>query len=742
MAANDDDPAAATSDALSLHTIAERDDAYSLQEQEDADFALALSLEDEESQNLIAAQRRSEAEPPSETPPNTVDVQPYRDDPDSDEILPPYRDDPNDIPTNSEDSDVEAATTPSRRREWLQTLRKSSNIICIWFAIFFFLSVVTFVIISGAFFLFGRAASGRDSKDTAFRLSGSTDNNLKLPKLYPPLEKGASDSCKKTWEKYAADVWCHRMILYPAWDNGDVVEVNKAAADPWAYSEVVCQDYCRKAIRRLETPMQNACILRTDRFDLSSYGKDGKSFFDKERVEEGPQHVYHSLIERYDRLCAKPPLKQQKSEWGTCAADLWMNWGIVDGKNEANMNGLDIFLEKTVVKRTIEGRRRTGSVVTIWSGGKGEKKEYDVQVPTRNVGPGRSETDCGYCTLNWLERKMRSFEYGQILDKESGKALSLADFNGKMESAINRCGGLQPERILREVQRYKWGQLSWWCDYGPCPQQPEVAEETRKVLHGLEEDDWPLTEIRRVMSERDAPKKALEALHDGLLKMPCYMWTSEHDALKEIIPNQHTIHHLCSDQCRNAVDRLQQQYGEEFAALAVTTPQINIFQGWTVALQQTNKTCLNPAPSRVVQDRTNFCAPGYAALGHPEWIFRKVPLSNTKILSAFSKQVDILDKKVPYYVPMPGKDAESQRIIAKKLEESICNGCAGPLLTGKNPNWKKRINEFYADEDVDNREYTKVAKKYFMTCGRIAGLNLSRLQWDKIWKEVGLDRYD
>jgi hypothetical protein len=741
MAATDNDPAAAASDALSLHTIAGRDDAYFTQEQEDADFALALSLEDDEVQNLIAAHRRGEVESPSGVPPNTVEVQPYRDDPGSDEILPPYYDDPNDVLANSEENDVETPATTSRRRKWFQTLQNSSEIICIWFAIFFFLSVVTLVIIRGAFFLIGRGARGHDSKATAFRRSGSTDNNLKLPKLYPPLEEGASDDCKKTWEKYAADVWCHRMILYPAWDNGDVDEVNTAAADPWAYSEVVCQDYCRRAIRQLENPMRNGCNLRTDRFDLSNYGEDGKAFFDKERVEEGPQHVYHSLIERYDRLCAKPPSKE-KSEWGTCAADLWMNWGIVDGKIEANMNGMDIFFEKTSVQKTIKGGRRTGSVSTIWNDGKGEKKEYDVEVPTRNVGPGPSQTDCGYCTLNWLERKMRSFEYGQILDKGTGEALSLADFNRKMESAINRCGGPQPERILREVQRYKWGQLRWWCDYGPCPQQPEETEETRKVLHGLEKDDWPLTEIRRVMSVRNAPKKALEVLHDGLLKMPCHIWTTEHDTLKEIIPNQHTIHHLCSDQCRNAVDRLQQQHGDEFAALAVTTPRINIFQDWAVAMEQTNKTCLNLAPSMVVQDQTNFCAPGYAALGHPEWIFRKVPLSNAKILSAFSKQVDILDTKVPHYVPSPGNDLESQRIMRRKLEESICNGCAGPLLIGENPNWKKRINEFYADDEIDNRKYTKVAKKFYMTCGRLAGMNIGRLQWDKIWKQVGLDRYD
>jgi hypothetical protein len=94
MAATDNDPAAAASDALSLHTIAGRDDAYFTQEQEDADFALALSLEDDEVQNLIAAHRRGEVESPSGVPPNTVEVQPYRDDPGSDEILPPYYDDP------------------------------------------------------------------------------------------------------------------------------------------------------------------------------------------------------------------------------------------------------------------------------------------------------------------------------------------------------------------------------------------------------------------------------------------------------------------------------------------------------------------------------------------------------------------------------------------------------------------------------------------------------------------------
>lgn len=53
----DEDPAAASSDALSLHTIAEQADVYAVQEQEDADFALALSLEEEDTRNLTASQQ-------------------------------------------------------------------------------------------------------------------------------------------------------------------------------------------------------------------------------------------------------------------------------------------------------------------------------------------------------------------------------------------------------------------------------------------------------------------------------------------------------------------------------------------------------------------------------------------------------------------------------------------------------------------------------------------------------------
>ncbi|KAF2797579.1 hypothetical protein K505DRAFT_322473 [Melanomma pulvis-pyrius CBS 109.77] len=727
-----DDPAAATSDALSLHTIAEQADDFATQEQEDTDLALALALEDEESQAFLVRQGQPQDDMGDDAARNVhqqanASVS-YRDDPENEEhlgsdfgALPPYRDDPSTTPSDGEEYiDAEVAPTSSQRRRqlWIYTPHAKKLIGSIVVLVCIGAGIIGIILV-----VLHRIDKSPSPKEKAWRASHSNDGDLRLPRLYPALEKGASEDCRSTWEKYAWTLNCHRMILSPALDNGDVNEVKEERADPHAYTEGVCTDQCQKSIRRLDTPMRNGCNRRTDRFEMGNYGKDGNAYFDKHRVDEGPVHVARSLMERYDSLCARPP----KSQGDTCTAELWMRWGIVNGKNVRQMNGLDEFLNKTAEEDAPEGNRETKASVKV-----NGKSKSNIMVSSRTAGPKVGATNCGFCTLNWLERKMRSFEYGEMIDPESGNELGLKDFSDKMKNAMERCETYEARKAVQRVH-WKWMKYGWWCDRELCHPDRKSTTAARTLLHGVREVDFPLPDIRKLLNERNSPITALQGLHDGMLRAPCSIWFTEQDAISDIIPYQHRIHHLCSDRCRNAVDRIQQQYGPDFGGVT---------EIWDSARARMNKTCLGPAYNDISRESTSFCAPGYAALRHPEWIFADSPPSKPEILSAFAAAIDDLDKRLPHYIPRPSDDPESQRILSRVVSESVCNQCAGELLTGRNPHWKDRIEEFLNDGSIDGREYTRVTKKYWVTCTHIIGLDLSIQQKKKLWKEIGLDRYD
>jgi hypothetical protein len=738
------------SDALSLHSIAEQADAYVAQEQEDADFALALALEEEETQRLISQNQHSPNRNDAQNMGASEALEPYRDDPDAADSVEehansmiPYRDDPDaepnepNEPTNIDES-VEAGIVArlTRRRynipSILKTLRK------VW-VIAIIVSTLTIAVIIGIVLAVSLKAKEPSPRDRAWRASHSIDGDLRLPALYPSLEPGASEDCKNTWEKYALTLRCHRVILNAALDNGDVDEV-KEAADPFAYLEEVCTDQCWNSINYIRNPLHNGCFRRNDGFDIITFRKSNIAYFEEGKVEEGPLHVWKNLERRYKRFCAKPPKDtyEKKSEWGTCAADLWMRWGIVDTTNEANMIGLDKFFEATSQNKTIEGGKRTGTLDLVG----GKTKSYDVDVPTRRVGPGISETDCGYCTLNWLERKMRSFEYGQMLDPGTGEVLSLQEFWNRMYDAIKRCDGAYGAgSALGRVYR-KWEQYGWWHDRQPSHEDVPVSSEVRSLLHGVRVHDYPLPLIRELMKGSHAPKKALQAMYDGTKNLPCSIWFDNDVSIRDVVPYQYRVHHLCSDPCRNAVDRLQKQHEQDFSAAITKSDPVyqDIFSAWTTAMRVVNETCMNSSPSSVVREGTSFCAPGYAALGHPEWIFAATPPSRLKILSSFIPAVNKLAASLPRYVQPIQNDEESQRIVGRKGAESVCNSCAGELLVGRNPDWKDRVDEFYDDEEIDWTEYREIVMKYFLTCAKMIGYEMKWKEKQQFWKMLGLDR--
>lgn len=740
-------------DAVSLHTIADDQDYATSQEQEDADFAFALALEDQEAESWRERHNAADAISAS-GPDQNINNVPYRDDPEADEeqadharVLPPYYDNPES--PNDEEQMVTVQAPCSRTSRWhpgtylrkatpsakaistrLRTIKRGPIMTSLCFLLFF--SGVTWVLVVVV------KNNTPSSKEIAFRDSGSSNYQLKLASLYPQFESSTDAECVRTWEKYTKSLNCHEQILTSAWDRGNEEEVKKTNLDPWAYSEWVCMKECRADLRGLETALGHDCNRRTNRFDLNNYKQVKHRYFDLDEIPEGPLQLVRSLGARWDRLCEQPD--RQQIPWGTYAAQLWMRWEILDGKDAAtNMENLKIFLDATRERKMIEGGKRTGSVYL--GGPMKESKSYDVVESTRKVGPGPGETECGHSILSWLERMMRSFEYGAIINSATGQAFGLKEWNDMMESAIRRCEITEARHLLNRVHK-TWRRFGWWCDGKPCHEDESVEGAVRALLHGMTKSDWPLPDIREQMRQKSAPKAALKALHDNSLTLPCNVWIKELDNEHFIIPSDHRVHVLCSDRCRNAIDKMQEKYGAEFAEAARTLPEGNIFETWDTILQRTNRTCAGPGYNTIVTDTTCFHGAGYAALGHAAWATSPTKPSRPDLLTAYAPALDKLTANLPYNLEKIYSDDYSRFRIHRILSETACNMCLGESLIGQNPDWKDTVDEYLDDESIDGKEYVRVAKMYWSTCTAAAGRELSREMKERIWKRTGLDRFD
>lgn len=767
MAGDDAAPPRPTEDAVSLHTIAEPD-VYSAQEQEqaDADYALALALEEEEEQReRDVARSRAEAEErdrliaQERAERQERHDEPYRDDleegngaadisGDANDV--PYRDDP-DAEVEDERDPEHHAPTPSN----VGKLRKCVGVSVRWTrdsarrATAWKSGVVKKALIAVLIALVGVAVlislmrligPSYDSdapltrKQRAFEDSGSMNKYLVLPKLYPDLEDSASYECKRVWTTHTPALKCHEGVLTKAWDQGDGEHIRAANMDIYGYSRLVCDQVqtCSRAIKALQNNMQEACDERSDRFDWDAYRlRELRYFSNEDGADSGPMQLAQSLTARYDRLCDGPNTGfwGKPIEWDTYAGELWMRWGIADGKDAGrNLAYMETFLDATEEKRTIEAHVETGSVET-----EKETINYEVEVPSRRVGPGEGETDCGYSIQSWIERKWASFEYGAVIDPATGEPMTLADFNELMERAIKRCKKFDAGQMIRRRHEI-WEQFGMWCNGGPCPKDKEpISKAVLQLIHGMNRADSPLPEIREMMNRTDAPTEALQALHDDLLDMPCGIWMTGVDLMHAIMPSDFLVRHLCSDACRNAIDRIQKRHGPLFLDVSQRLPSDNIVAQWATIHRRALTTCKGAGYSEMVTKSTPLCAPGYAFLGHPEWIFEESPDSK-EVLAAFAPAVEKLAKSLPDYIRKPSPDKWTQQRLARQLSESVCNRCAARLLLRTTPDWmmgkaapggnievEKEAGENFAgnDDDTEREEHRKVVELYGTTCNKI-----------------------
>jgi hypothetical protein len=171
-------------------------------------------------------------------------------------------------------------------------------------------------------------------------------------------------------------------------------------------------------------------------------------------LESGPIDIITTIDRRLQHTCRVNPTEYYPDH---CVNHLYKDWFVVDGMNAGNLEGLDLIESATRVSKTerrkYNSRRNYQDLncdnnwqsYTPWDGR-----------PERRFGPGTNETSCGWCTLDWFDRKLQSWEEGKVLDPKNGTAVALPEYLQRIRHVGHRCEANDWNRIYgKAIRKYK-----------------------------------------------------------------------------------------------------------------------------------------------------------------------------------------------------------------------------------------------------------------------------------------------
>ncbi|KAF2009371.1 hypothetical protein BU24DRAFT_428279 [Aaosphaeria arxii CBS 175.79] len=280
----------------------------------------------------------------------------------------------------------------------------------------------------------------------------SANNRLNFVEVYPPLESSASPACQAAWraQRY---VPCHEKIWNRSWDNGKRASIFDP--DVGLYAESMCTPQCMVTINNAMQLVSSQCT-EDDKFNMTNYRGP---FIADPGLEAGPLSVVSTIAKRVSHTCRIDPDPQETPRYywtppGYCSAILWEDWQIVDGMNAGNLEGLSSF-DRLTERSRIEHRQRREHLV--------QNDECDNinysnarMVGQRSFGPSKNETTCGWCVMNWFERKLSAWEEGKIVDPETGKIVGLKEYLQRIKKMGERCDTEAWEKTWnRATRKYK-----------------------------------------------------------------------------------------------------------------------------------------------------------------------------------------------------------------------------------------------------------------------------------------------
>lgn len=169
-------------------------------------------------------------------------------------------------------------------------------------------------------------------------------------------------------------------------------------------------------------------------------------------LEDGPVAVITTIAKRLAHTCRKEPLNYWSKPY-YCTTVMWEDWLIVDGMNTGNLEGLDAFKAHT---RTTRFERAKYDHRYIHDKCDDASYYYSRSYSNRRYGPDINSTTCGWCTMNWFERKLLGWKDGEVRDPKSGEVVGLKEYLRKIRDVGQRCDADAWNRIWgRTLKKYR-----------------------------------------------------------------------------------------------------------------------------------------------------------------------------------------------------------------------------------------------------------------------------------------------
>ncbi|KAF6229491.1 hypothetical protein HO173_011531 [Letharia columbiana] len=404
-------------------------------------------------------------------------------------------------------------------------------------------------------------------------------SGLNFPQEYPKLDIDHSTlDCRNAWHRLVS-VPCHEQIWTRSWDYGNY---DFREPDLNRFLPLICKEDCTAALNEAQNRISNSCSAQ-DHFKLRDYvGR-----FDTTLLEPNPVAVMDMLVARQTHDCRTSPIGDAEREY--CMTDLQERWSILDGLMVEPLHGIDEFLLETNRYRIESGKRMAGVF-----GGRDWLDEYNYMREERRFGPGRGETLCSYCTLDWLGRKMKSWKPDLIYD-EDGLPMELPVYVARISKAGRRCAGENFTMMWADaVDHYE--------EQGLLDREGQwLRKPSRNRLylfqHGPSAGDTPLPEIRDYLEEMgdwqsshpylsdnegdelDNHTSCLQGLHEEILSMTCYPFLSIEDLVSNILDNPEHFRSSCTSHCQASIQRLRFMTFEACPELLADQKRVRTLKG-------------------------------------------------------------------------------------------------------------------------------------------------------------------
>lgn len=555
---------------------------------------------------------------------------------------------------------------------------------------------------------------------------------LSLQELYPEISAKPGSECHAAWTALQS-LPCHDAILNHKLDIGSI---RKPASGANYFIPKICDSRCNPSLSTAYEAVQASCTA-SDTFNLDDY--DG--LFDPTLLEDGPVAALKGLMRRNDHFCHQSSARHSSVDYESCPLETLARFWISDSLRP-DLGGIDSFIGRTAETRREFARKTFG--VDGELNGIQVTEESKSGAKLQTYGPGSGETSCSWCTFDFLDRTLNSWEEGAFLDTGSGSSVPLQDFILRVKEAGDRCAraSVWGKIYNKAVQQYQASGLlpSDWETI------PPVDDLDWLLTHGPTKSDWPVSEITAEIARLESGKdlgditlstpaddvpellnrsiSCLSAISRLYTSAPCYINLSR-EQVADIGRRKETQPELllayCGHECSSIIDGMWPP--PDCLNGPFTTNLANAYFWYWAGQGLRLEYCATFGQDSTLED----CAPGSGYIGRNGWASNGRPKSPV-LIAQIDAELQILKSEralADSYLDLGRKSHRTlndglqkaggdrgDREIQSRLADTVCSRCLWNWVAGRDATETMR----YMKQATSPSGYIEFVKRYHATC--------------------------